>query len=128
MARVAYTDLFLGAVPTASTIPSITQIGAVITNLYKKAYSIMYGTALYSSDESTDTKGYIASDDCFAIIQSAASRICNQWQEAGVFSDRTEMNHMPKFDFNREESRDLLNLIYNGTDGLCTVTSVEGQE
>jgi hypothetical protein len=112
MARVAYTDLLLSFDPTVSNvIPDTTQLENIITLLYKRAYSIVYGIGKYSSDESTDNEGIIDSHDLFSIIQAEASRIGNGWDEAGLSKNPTEVYKMPKMDFSKEAMNEIRNLV-----------------
>lgn len=125
MTRVAYTDLFLNFDPdVASIIPDDTQCGNVITMLYKKAYSIVYGAGYYSADDSTDTSTIISSDEMFAVLQAAASRICNSWFESGLPNGSNELVRMPKFDFNMEERNEIFQIIVSKR-GTLTVDNVD---
>ena len=84
MTRVATTDLFLLFTMGATSFPTATIGGNIITALYKETYTIMYGPGNYSADDSTDTSSLVNIDDVFVIIQSEASDICDAYHFAGI--------------------------------------------
>lgn len=103
MARLAYGDLTVGFTIGASSTPTQTQITALITKYYKLVYSRWYGNGTYSADESTDTIGFIDSDEFREELGSLISAKVQLWHEAGEHSDGT-VTPMPRF-----------NLFYNSS-------------
>lgn len=75
MTRPTYADLLLTFTPGASTNPSTTQINALITNLFKQAFSAIHED--YSVDNS-----YIDVDEIYSEIITCASDIANTWHKS----------------------------------------------
>ena len=88
MTRVATTDLFLNFAIETTSFPTTTQGTAVITALYKHAYTIMYKAGTYSDDDSTDTDNLIDIADTFVIIQAEASDLIDMWHYSGIDNPR----------------------------------------
>ena len=81
--RVAYTDLLCDFTISATSTPTTTNVGKVITNIYKQVYTIVYGTGHYSTDETTDSQTIVGTDDMFAAIQTICTEIIDAWHYSG---------------------------------------------
>jgi hypothetical protein len=79
VARAAYTDLFLAFTPGASTQPTATAVGNLITNLYRDAYRFFGET--YAAYNAAAEHAILDTENCKGIIITAASRITSHMQE-----------------------------------------------
>jgi hypothetical protein len=101
MARLASLS-FLNFPPAATgTKPTSTNISALITSWYAEAYTILYGPATYSADESTDTNGYIDSVDFRSLLDRELSDIANQWHDAGT-QNNGQFKEMPSVQLDKK--------------------------
>lgn len=81
----------------ASSNPTTTKIGTLITSYYKKCYNHLYGHNTYSVDESTDKYGIIDTDEFRDKLDELVSHKAQLWNESGKNSDGT-VRPMPIFD------------------------------
>jgi hypothetical protein len=86
MARLSSLS-YLSFTPAAGSVPTTTQVATTITNFYKLSYSYIYGPGKYSTDESTDAKTIIDSDEFRAELDAELSPLVEQWSKAGTSSD-----------------------------------------
>ena len=98
--RVTYSDLIMSFTLGTSTNPSSTSATNLILSLYKQAYIIMQGDLTNYSVTDANLSDAIM-NGVFAVIQSAASRILEEWSAALKLNTQA---HMPTFSFNAEET------------------------
>jgi hypothetical protein len=105
-------DLFLTFDPSVTGVfPNVVHCNNLVTLLYKRIYTLAYGIGHYSSDDSSDAESIISSNDLFALVQTAASRILNTWFESGLSKNTQEVYRMPKLEFTKEEIEEILIII-----------------
>lgn len=102
MARLTATDINLVMFTiSASSYPTTTQVGNLITNLYKQAYAVVYGTGHYSSDDSTDTESIINTAEMSAVLENIATEFANLWFLSG------KNNPPPSFKLTKKDEQDI---------------------
>lgn len=113
MVRVANTDIVMISTPLgAATKPSLTQVSDLITRIYKRTYTAVYGTGNYSADESTDTLDVIDTDDMKEVITTAVERITESWLLQGRSSGEGKHYPMPLVKYNKKELADIKQIVW----------------
>jgi hypothetical protein len=108
VARPTYADLILSFTPAATTKPTLTDVGNIITALFKKAFFYIYG-AVGHYVALGDT--YVDSEEVYAMVISRASSIVNQFSRALSVGSApqiiTQDLQYPRIDFSGEEIAEL---------------------
>lgn len=119
-ARVVSADLLVGFTPGASSIPTTTQALAVITNLYKDAYRIVWGPGTYIVYNALAPDAIIDTEDFSGFLIGCASARVQAWYEAGI-SSNGQVVGMPSMRFTAEEKHELKTMLNRRTDRLTNI-------
>lgn len=117
MARVQSSDLTLMFTDSATTYPTTSDLGEIITDLYRHAYEICYPDEKdkYSSDDSSDDKGYIDVAQTYRIIKVEAQELGNLMFLSG------EDVPPPKFELSKEAIKKLRSMIARQNTRIQTI-------
>jgi len=115
MARLAATDCQFSFTDDATSKPTTTEIGTLITDLYEQAYNYIYDHDDYSADETTDINGLIDSSGFRAVLQICVQNLVEDWHIAGTFSDGNIIK-MPPLQLDKDCLKKLDRMIAKNTD------------
>ena len=104
--RVASTDLLVSFTIGATSTPTATNVGKLITDIYKQCYTIAYGTGHYSADETTDTLTIIGTDDMFSFIMNYATMLTDLWHYAGKDAPK------PSFRMTKDDKEEVISIMF----------------
>jgi hypothetical protein len=79
MARLSTLSFIVYKAASSNSVPTTSQVSALITHFYKLCYAAIYGVGHYSTDESTDTDTIIDSTEFRALLDAELSAITNAW-------------------------------------------------
>ncbi len=120
VSRLTYTDLNISFTPGTETIPSISQIGVVITSLYKQMYSEYGVMSLYNINDAN------IADDVLelwkGIILDRASNIVETWAMKTNLNEDEEYI-MPEIGYTENDIR-LINQLKGWNYGFARIDGI----
>jgi len=118
MARLTASDLLLSFTDSATTHPSTTEIGNLITLLYRLSYTYIYDNEDYDASDTNDVDSIVDSDGFRAALQTEAQHLTERWHIAGRNNDGNIVQ-MPRLTLSKEFKKELDLMIKKDPDKIA---------